>query len=213
MGGEFWGPLAIAVACLCWGIDNNFTQRVSASDPREVAAIKGLVAGTVNLSFGIWFGASLPSASWIVAALTVGFFTYGLSLMFYVLALRKLGTARTGAYFSTGPFIGAVVALVLWRELITLTVAVASVAMFIGVWFLLSERHIHLHVHESVVHSHRHIQDLHHHHEHGLFDPPGEPHSHSHEHRPLAHSHDHNPDIHHRHQHNQETKNDESAAG
>lgn len=200
-GGRVWGLLTIALACLCWGIDNNFTQRVSAGDPREVAAIKGLVAGTINMVLGIWLGGSLPSAIWTAVALTVGFFTYGLSLMFYVLALRKLGTARTGAYFSLGPFIGALVGLVLWHESVTLTLGMASVAMLVGVWFLLSERHNHLHVHETLVHSHRHVHDEHHQHRHAPFEPSEEPHSHLHEHVQLTHAHDHYPDTHHRHSH------------
>jgi len=208
IGATFLGPLAIGVACLCWAIDNNLTQRISAGDPREVAAIKGLVAGTVNISLG----GSLPSAIWTVAALTVGFLTYGLSLMFYVLALRKLGTARTGAYFSAGPFIGAFVGLVLWRESITLSFGVASIAMVVGVWLLLSERHFHSHIHEAFVHSHRHVHDEHHQHKHSPLDPPGEPHSHLHEHEPIAHSHDHYPDIHHRHSHGREKTAEESAS-
>jgi drug/metabolite transporter (DMT)-like permease len=211
ISGGVLGPLMIGMACLCWGIDNNLTQRISAGDPREVAAIKGLVAGTVNISLGIWLGGSLPSPTWTAVALTVGFFTYGLSLMFYVLALRSLGTARTGAYFSAGPFIGGLVALVLWRESATLSLGVASVAMVAGVWLLLSERHIHSHVHEAFAHSHRHVHDEHHQHKHGPLDPTGEPHNHLHEHELIAHSHSHYPDIHHRHSHGREKTAEESA--
>jgi len=195
------GPLAIGAACLCWAIDNNLTQRISAGDPREVAAIKGLVAGMINVLLGFWFGGTLPSAPWTVAALAVGFFTYGLSLMFYVLALRKLGTARTGAYFSAAPFIGAFVGLVMWHDPVTPLFVVASVAMGVGVWFLMSERHNHSHIHNAIVHSHRHIHDEHHQHRHVSLDPSGEPHSHRHEHEPIMHLHDHYPDIHHRHSH------------
>lgn len=210
IGAGFLGPLAIGAACLCWGIDNNLTQRISASDPREVTAIKGLVAGTINILLGIWLGGSLSSATWTMAALAVGFFTYGLSIMFYVLALRKLGAARTGAYFSTGPFIGAFVGLALWHESVTLMLAVASMAMVVGVWLLLSERHIHLHFHEAIVHSHGHVHDEHHQHKHDSVNPPGEPHSHLHEHEPIGHSHSHYPDIHHRHSHSREKRSEKS---
>jgi drug/metabolite transporter (DMT)-like permease len=196
---------------MCWGIDNNLTQRISASDPREVAAIKGLVAGTVNLLLGVWLGGRLPFVTWAVIALTVGFFTYGLSIMFYVLALRRLGTARTGAYFSAGPFIGAFVGLVVWHESLTLALAVASIAMVLGVWLLLSERHTHWHIHETFIHSHSHVHDEHHLHKHGPLDPTGEPHSHLHEHEPIAHSHSHYPDIHHRHSHRREKSTEQSA--
>jgi len=201
VGGELLGPLAIALACLCWAIDNNLTQKVSAGDPREVAAIKGLVAGTVNISLGLLFGDTLPGIEWLGAAMLVGFFSYGLSLMLFVLALRNLGTARTGAYFSMGPFIGAVIGLI-WGEPITVFLVAAAVAMAVGVWFLSTEQHGHPHVHAALVHAHRHVHDEHHQHAHGPSDPAGEPHSHLHEHRQLAHSHKHYPDIHHRHSHN-----------
>ena len=96
LGGGLLGPLAIAAACLCWGVDNNLTQKVSAHDPVQISAIKGLVAGTVNLLLGIWFLSALPALVWVSAALVVGFFSYGLSIVLFVLALRNLGTARTG---------------------------------------------------------------------------------------------------------------------
>jgi drug/metabolite transporter (DMT)-like permease len=43
-----WGALLIAAACLCWGIDNNLTRKLSSSNPVQLAMLKGLVAGTVN---------------------------------------------------------------------------------------------------------------------------------------------------------------------
>lgn len=200
-GGGLFGPLAIGAACLSWGIDNNLMQRISAGDAREVGAIKGLVAGTFNIFLGIWLGGTLPSATWTVVTLTVGFFTYGLSIMLYILSLRRLGTARTGAYFSAGPFIGAFLGLVLWHESASWSFVVASMVMIMGVWCLLSERHSHLHIHEALVHSHGHVHDEHHQHKHSPHDPSGKPHSHLHEHVPIAHSHTHYPDVHHRHSH------------
>jgi len=195
------GPLAIAGACLCWAIDNNLTQKVSAGDPVEVAAIKGLVAGTVNLLLGLLLASAWPAAVWSVAAIVVGFFSYGLSLMFFVSALRAIGTARTGAYFSTAPFIGAGLGILMWGEPLTPSFVGASILMASGAWFLLTEQHKHLHAHEPFVHAHNHVHDMHHQHERSPNDPPGEPHSHPHEHRPLVHFHPHYPDIHHRHAH------------
>src|SRR5438128_2305406 len=104
--GGLSGPLAIAAACFCWAIDNNLTQKVSASDPLQIAALKGAAAGTVNLAIGVSLAGSLQTLPRIGAALVLGFFGYGLSLVLFVLALRSLGTARSGAYFSTAPFIG-----------------------------------------------------------------------------------------------------------
>jgi drug/metabolite transporter (DMT)-like permease len=116
-----WGPLAIGGACLAWAIDNNLTRKVSAGDPLRIAAAKGMVAGTVNLSIALAAGASLPSISATLGSAVVGFLGYGVSLILFVLALRHLGTARTGAYFSLAPFVGAAISLLLFRESLTVS--------------------------------------------------------------------------------------------
>src|SRR5262249_30892896 len=108
-----WGPLAVAGACLAWAIDNNLTRKVSAGDPIQIAALKGLVAGAVNLTVALAVGASLPGALTVLAAAVVGLLGYGVSLTLFVRALRHLGTARTGAYFSLAPFAGAALSLLL----------------------------------------------------------------------------------------------------
>jgi len=198
--GGLTGPLAIVTACICWAIDNNLTQKVSASDPIQIAALKGGVAGSVNLAAGLLLSGALP-ISRAAGALVVGFFGYGLSLVFFVLALRSLGTARTGAYFSTAPFVGAVLSILLWHEPVTPPLLAAGLLMAVGVWLHLKERHQHAHTHEPLTHSHAHRHDTHHQHVHGPDDPPGEPHTHVHTHAPLTHTHPHYPDIHHRHGH------------
>jgi drug/metabolite transporter (DMT)-like permease len=195
------GSLAVAGACLCWGIDNNLTQKVSAGNPSQVAAIKGAVAGSVNLAVALSLGAALPDVRVLAGALLVGFFGYGLSLVLFVLALRQIGTARTGAYFSLAPFVGAAVSLLLLREPVSLPFLAAAVLMGTGVWLHLTERHEHEHHHERLVHSHRHVHDAHHQHSHEPGVDPAEPHTHPHVHEPLTHAHPHYPDIHHRHGH------------
>ena len=211
LGGSIVGPFAIAVACLSWAVDNNLTQKVSAGNPVQIAAIKGLVAGSVNLLIGVLLGSTLPSAFFLGAALVVGFFSYGLSLVLFVLSLRTLGTARTGAYYSTAPFIGAILALLIWREPVAPIFIAASGAMAAGVLLLMTERHTHLHAHEHLVHNHFHVHDEHHQHSHRPNDPAGEPHSHLHEHVELTHSHTHHPDIHHRHSHDRKVAEGESV--
>ena len=195
------GPLLVVCACLGWAIDNNLTQKVSASDPVQIAAIKGLVAGSVNLGIGLALHGALPSVPRMVGATTLGFFSYGVSLVLFVLAMRALGTARTGAYFSLAPFVGAAGGLLLWHDRVTPLFFAAATLMAIGLWLHLTERHEHFHVHEPLTHTHRHVHDEHHQHVHAPDDPPGEPHTHTHTHAPLAHSHAHTPDIHHRHRH------------
>ncbi len=195
------GALAIAGACLAWGVDNNLTRKLSSADPVQIAAIKGAAAGAVNLTLALVAGARLPALGAIVGAGVVGVFGYGVSLSLFVLALRHLGAARTGAYFSTAPFLGAVLALILFREPITIPLAGAAGLMGVGVWLHLSERHDHDHAHEALDHEHRHVHDAHHQHHHSPGDPPGEPHTHWHHHAPMRHRHPHYPDLHHRHGH------------
>jgi drug/metabolite transporter (DMT)-like permease len=203
--GGLVGPLAIAGACLCWGIDNNLTQKVSGGDPIQVAMLKGLVAGTVNAVLAVALGARWPALPTLGAALLLGFVSYGVSLVLFVLALRYLGTARTGAYFSVAPFVGASVAVVGFHERPTLFLAVGAACMGVGVWLHLTEHHEHEHVHEEMEHTHAHVHDEHHQHEHSPDDPPGEPHSHPHRHARLVHTHPHYPDLHHRHDHDAAT--------
>jgi len=195
------GPLCVLGACLAWGIDNNLTRRVSLADPVEVAMIKGLVAGPINLALAFVVGAVLPPMEVVPAALLVGFLGYGVSLALFVLALRHLGTARTGAYYATAPFLGAGAAIPLLGEDVAFGLLAAGVFMAAGVWLHLTERHEHDHDHTPAAHAHRHRHDAHHRHAHGPDDPPGEPHTHHHVHEPLRHRHAHVPDSHHRHAH------------
>lgn len=192
--------LAIVGACCCWALDNNFTRRISAADPVVLATVKGLVAGAVNLAAAFALGLRLPAAPPLAAALAVGFLGYGVSLVLFILALRHLGAARTAAHFSTAPFIGAAIAILLLEEPLTASFGVALALMAAATWLVLSERHEHEHTHEYMAHSHRHVHDEHHQHEHRGDEGP-EPHTHWHEHSPMTHSHPHLPDLHHRHKH------------
>jgi len=195
------GALAIVGACLAWGVDNNLTRKLSAADPVRIAMIKGLCAGAVNLALAIGRGVAPPSPLRTAEAGVLGLLGYGVSLALFVLALRHLGAARTGAYFSTAPFIGAVLAIGMFGDRVTAPLVIAAGLMGIGVWLHLAERHGHDHVHEALEHDHRHVHDDHHQHDHGPHDPLGEPHAHVHRHRPMVHGHPHYPDLHHRHGH------------
>jgi len=200
-----WGSIFIAGACLAWAIDNNLTRRVSSADPIQIAAAKGLVAGVVNLLIALAVGTAIPRLTVIASAALLGFLSYGVSLTLFVLALRHMGTARTGAYFSTAPFVGALLSLLIFRDRLTIAVMAAAALMVIGVWLHLTERHGHEHVHEEMEHEHRHSHDEHHQHHH---DPSllAQTHTHVHRHERLRHAHSHYPDIHHRHGHESKAK-------
>ena len=194
--------LAVLGACLAWAIDNNLTRKVALADATFIAMAKGLVAGVVNTALALAVArAPWPSTMVAGATLAIGFVSYGLSLSLFVLALRGLGTARTGAYFSIAPFAGAIIAFALLGEPLTLKLAAGGALMAAGVLLHLTERHAHRHTHQPLVHSHEHEHDEHHHHEHSAADPEGSPHVHQHVHTRLTHVHPHYPDSHHRHEH------------
>ena len=195
------GAVAIAGACLCWGIDNNLTRRLSSADPVQIAMVKGLAAGPVNVALALSQGAALPSLPMTLTSGAVGLFGYGVSLACFVLALRHLGSARTGAYFSLAPFVGAALSIMLFDEPLSWRFACAAALMAIGSYLHLVEQHEHEHQHEAMTHEHAHVHDEHHRHGHEVDDPPGEWHVHPHVHAPMVHRHPHYPDIHHRHSH------------
>lgn len=193
--------LAIAAACLAWAIDNNLTRKLSGGDPVQLAMIKGLAAGSLNAILATTLRAQWPPAGMALAAAAVGVAGYGASLACFILALRHLGTARTGAYFSAAPFVGATTAILVLGDPVTARFVAAAALMGVGLYLHLTERHEHEHVHEPMTHEHRHVHDAHHQHAHAPGDPPGEPHTHRHTHSRLVHSHPHYPDLHHRHSH------------
>jgi drug/metabolite transporter (DMT)-like permease len=199
-GGDLLGPLAIGAACMAWAMDNNLTRKVSIHDSMLIACAKGVIAGPLSVALAIHYGAVIPSSMRLIEAGFVGFVGYGLSLTLFVVALRNLGTARTGAYFSLAPFIGAALAVVLGAP-VTGVLLAAAVLMGVGIWLHLSENHAHLHVHDSMMHEHVHEHDEHHRHAHEAEWDGKEPHSHIHAHESLTHAHAHYPDVHHRHEH------------
>ncbi len=202
--GSPWPSLAALGACACWAIDNNLTRVVALEDAAWLAAVKGLVAGPVNLAIALALGSRLPGVPVAASALVVGLLAYGVSLVLFIVALRTLGTARAGAYFSVAPFFGAALAVAL-GERITWPLLVAGVLMGLGVWLHLTERHVHEHTHAPVEHDHAHSHDDGHHdhaHEPGVAVPVrGERHRHPHTHESVTHAHEHYPDAHHRHVH------------
>jgi drug/metabolite transporter (DMT)-like permease len=202
--GEVWPALAVLGACAAWAVDNNLTRKVALADATWIASIKGLVAGSVNLAIGLAVGlavgASLPPAPWLAGALLLGLGAYGISLTLFVVALRHLGTARTGAYFSVAPFFGAALAVAWLGEPVTPGLLVAGALMAAGLWLHLTEEHAHAHTHPAEEHDHEHEHDAHHQHDHAEGHVAGR-HSHPHRHAPLTHTHAHFPDAHHRHSH------------
>jgi drug/metabolite transporter (DMT)-like permease len=199
--GAAWPALAVLGACFAWALDNNLTRKVSLADATWIAACKGWAAGVVNLMIAATMTDRWPPVGTLLAAGCVGWLSYGVSLALFVVGLRHLGTARTGAYFSVAPFVGALIAMPLLGEPITPRLLLAGGLMALGVWLHLTERHEHEHTHEAVEHEHEHVHDAHHQHAHEVPVAPDMRHSHRHRHDPLTHAHPHFPDAHHRHTH------------
>lgn len=194
------GAVAVALACFLWALDNNLTGLIAEADPLLIVEVKGLTAGTVNVLLALATGQAWPSPGTIALGLALGAVSIGTSLVLFILALRELGAARTGAYFATAPFFGAAGGILLLGERPTVGLAGATAVMALGAWLLARERHMHLHHHPSGTHVHVHVHDEHHQHAHEGWEGP-EPHSHPHPTGPMEHEHPHTPDSHHDHGH------------
>jgi len=201
LSGSAVGLIAIAAACISWGFDNNLTQRLSLRDPIAIVRWKAFGSSAANMTLALLLGASLPATSVVVAALTIGAASYGVSIVLDTYALRLIGAAREAAYFATAPFFGALMGMLLLGERIGSQESAAAVLMIAGIVVLLRERHLHLHEHDELTHDHIHIHDEHHQHAHDAGLTSAEPHAHEHHHAPLSHAHAHSSDVHHRHRH------------
>jgi drug/metabolite transporter (DMT)-like permease len=194
--GISFGALGIILACVLWGLDNNFTRNISGKDPLAIVAWKGLVAGTFSFFLAFFLGNQLPSLSIILYTLLLGFISYGLSTMLFIRSMRGLGAARTSALYGTAPLAGVLLSIVIFGELPSFFFIIAAILMIGGAWLLINENHEHTHSHTAMIHEHSHSHDASHAHD----DSKGV-HSHEHEHPAEEHEHDHMPDIHHRHGH------------
>jgi drug/metabolite transporter (DMT)-like permease len=193
--------LYIVLACLAWGLDNNFTRKISTSNSLTLTFYKTLIAGVTNTTLALYSGVSLPSMGLVLKSMTIGFFCYGLSLVLYVRALRFLGASRTGAYFSMAPFVGAVISWLFFPMSFQISALAGGFLMAVGVYLHLTEKHEHRHKHFELAHSHSHTHDEHHQHSHSSDESEQATHTHWHVHIELEHEHEHFPDIHHQHSH------------
>lgn len=204
-----WGfslsALGIVCACICWGIDNNFTRNISAKNPFSIVIIKGIIAGMVSFIISVLLRYQLPKFDVIIISMIIGFFCYGSSIVLFVFALRSLGSARTSALFGTSPFIGVILSFVLLGDKLSSMFIMSLPLMVIGTILLLRERHNHVHRHEFLKHEHSHShEDGHHNHSHeGVEVPIKGKHTHYHVHEAIEHEHPHAPDVEHRHVHGQ----------
>ena len=129
------GSLFVLLACVCWGFENNCTRMMSQSDPLEIVVLKGFGSGLGSLAIAFAVGEQLPPLRLILCALLLGFVSYGLSIFFYVYAQRKLGAAKTSAYYAFSPFIGVLLSLLIFQEMPSLSFWAALLIMALGAYF------------------------------------------------------------------------------
>lgn len=196
--------LLITAACFCWGVDNHLTALTDGATPQAVTFIKGMVAGAVNLLIGISIADSnFVFNNAVFAALIVGGFSYGLSIVLYVTSAQNIGATRGQILFSTAPLWGVILSYVFFQDTFHWTHLISILFLIIAVIVINLNAHKHKHQHEVLEHIHYHThEDGHHDHVHendNLNTEKG--HSHLHVHKSIMHEHPHYPDLHHRHPH------------
>jgi drug/metabolite transporter (DMT)-like permease len=194
------GALGILLACVLWGMDNNFTRKISAKDPVIITMIKGLAAGSVSSVLVLFAGQHFPGIKIVLLALLLGSLSYGGSIVLFIQAMRGLGAARTSALYNTAPFAGMLLSFIIFSNSPAWTFYAALPLMVLGTALIVYERHHHTHLHPALTHDHAHSHDDGHH-DHSHDEPISGSHSHIHTHETLEHDHEHRPDIHHQHGH------------
>ena len=135
-----YGSLLILLACVCWGLENNCTRKISSKDPMEIVFLKGIFSGSGSVVIGLCVGERAEVWWSIPAVLAVGLVAYGLSIFFYVYAQRLLGAARTSAYYAVAPFIGTILSLIVFREMPPYTYFIALALMAVGAWLCAEDK-------------------------------------------------------------------------
>lgn len=199
--GSFRAGVVVGLACLCWGVDNNLTALIDGFTPAQYTLAKGFMAGVMNVSLGLALTAAGYDWRLILAALALGAFSYGLSLVLYVAGAQQMGAARSQMLFAASPFVGAILSWAVLGEPVQPLQIVAALVMAAGVAVVLSAQHGHVHAHEDTIHTHSHRHDDGHHEHAHAGQPAHVRHTHPHAHEALTHVHPHAPDLHHRHGH------------
>jgi len=192
----------ILLACICWGFDNHFSAIIDGVSPQTITFVKGVVGGITNLTIGMFLSKWQIQLNYIPAALLVGSFSYGISIVLYVTSAQNLGATRSQILFSTAPFWGIFAAWIFIGEALTLIVLISFLILVLGIVFTYVVSHGHEHNHKGMFHIHMHSHDDgHHNHIHDGESDKSLRHSHIHKHEETKHTHKHYPDLHHRHEH------------
>jgi drug/metabolite transporter (DMT)-like permease len=183
------GSLLVLAAASCWGLENNFTRKISSKNTFQIVILKGIFSGLGSLLVARLQGQAMPAINLIAIVMLLGFVAYGLSIFFYIKAQNVIGAAKTSAWYAIAPFAGAFLSFLFLREALTSQYLIALLVMLLGSALVVADT-----MAKSHAHTHSHV--LRHYHE-------GLEHSHSvthtHEHRHILaterHAHQHPPEI------------------
>lgn len=128
------GSIFVILACICWGVENNCTRKISGKDPLQIVVIKGFGSGIGSLTIAFAVGEQINSLTYVPAVLLLGFVAYGLSICFYVYAQREIGAAKTSAYYAVAPFIGVVLSFLILGERPNMLFGTALLIMIAGTY-------------------------------------------------------------------------------
>lgn len=192
----------ILLACISWSIDNQLSAIIDGVSPQVITFVKGVFGGVTNLTIGMYLNNWQIQPNYIPAALLIGVFSYGISIVLYVTSAQNLGATRSQILFSTAPFWGIFAAWIFLHEQLNMIVLGSFSVLVLGILFTNIASHGHRHYHKRMVHIHTHSHDdSHHDHIHTGKGENSLKHSHIHEHKENKHTHKHFPDMHHRHDH------------
>jgi drug/metabolite transporter (DMT)-like permease len=199
------GPISaifILLACIAWGFDNHLSAIIDGVSPQTITFVKGVFGGITNLTIGLVLNSEQILSHYVPIALLIGIFSYGISIVLYVISAQNLGATRSQILFSTAPFWGILAAWIFLGEHLNLITMISFSVLVLGIIFTNLASHGHQHFHRDIVHLHLHSHDDgHHDHTHSENIAKNTKHSHIHEHKADSHTHKHYPDLHHRHEH------------
>lgn len=126
-------------ATACWGLENNLTAKVSDKNPLLLVFYKCFAVAIFNLLFILNINIfELFINNWYL--LVIGFFTYGISILYYVYAINYIGISKTSIVFSFSPVFGALISLILFKEKITIYFVISLILMLMGIYFTIIDK-------------------------------------------------------------------------
>ncbi|MDU0945176.1 hypothetical protein HMPREF3045_07400 [Anaerococcus sp. HMSC075B03] len=133
------GSIFVLLATISWGLENNCTKKISEKSTYQIVTLKGIFSGLGSLFIGLLLKEKIINYKYIFLAMILGFVAYGLSIFLYVRAQRDLGAAKTSAYYSVAPFVGAFLAFIINGERPDEKFLLALIFMIIGTIFVVND--------------------------------------------------------------------------